>query len=290
MSSTHPYDRSSKWLIQHHGGSILRLANIDNVESWRPAQAEVVQPRQLPDGLLDVRLAGESEDDLFLLEVATFPERRIGDQLARDLMLVYLDRGRWPEALTLVLHPKGKVRAPARRSLRSRRGLAGCTLKWRVVELWTIPAEQLLQTGDVGLIPWIPLSDYTDPPETIIRKCREEIDERAPPEEKANFLAVTQVLTALRYKKDPLFRILLRILGGKQVMIESPLIQEIVAENTVATVQQDVLEVLESRFGKVPADLAEQTRSLADERHLRALIRNAVSTPTLETFRKELER
>ncbi len=51
-----PYDKSSKWLIQHHGDSLLRLAKIENIQTWRPAQAELVQPRQLPDGLLEVRL------------------------------------------------------------------------------------------------------------------------------------------------------------------------------------------------------------------------------------------
>ena len=44
------YDRTSKWLIQHHGDSILRLAGIEDLVSWRPLQAELVQPRQLPDG------------------------------------------------------------------------------------------------------------------------------------------------------------------------------------------------------------------------------------------------
>ena len=49
----HEYDKSSKWLIQHHGDSILRMAGIVGIESWRPLQAEVVQPRQLPDGLIE---------------------------------------------------------------------------------------------------------------------------------------------------------------------------------------------------------------------------------------------
>ena len=49
-----PYDKSSKWLIQHHGDSMLWLAKVGRIENWRPAQAEVVQPRQLPDGLLEV--------------------------------------------------------------------------------------------------------------------------------------------------------------------------------------------------------------------------------------------
>ena len=38
-----PYDKSSKWLIQHHGDSMLRLAKIENIQSCRPAQAEVAR-------------------------------------------------------------------------------------------------------------------------------------------------------------------------------------------------------------------------------------------------------
>jgi hypothetical protein len=37
-----PYDRSSKWLIQHHGDSMLWLARVKNIRAWRPAQAELV--------------------------------------------------------------------------------------------------------------------------------------------------------------------------------------------------------------------------------------------------------
>jgi hypothetical protein len=143
-------------------------------------------------------LQGEPQDDLFLLEVATYPEQRAGTQLIRDLMLVLLDRGELPEAVTLVLRPKGKYRVPSRRSLRSRHGLSSCSLKWRVVELWTLPAEQLLEAHDVGLIPWVPLTDFADPPETVLRRCRDAIEQHAPPGERANLLAVTQVLTSLR--------------------------------------------------------------------------------------------
>ncbi len=90
-----PYDRSSKWLIQHHGDSMLWLARVKNIRAWRPAQAELVQPRRLPDGLL---------------EVTTYPQRRVSQQMTDDLLLVYLDRGQLPEGVTLVLRPKGKYR------------------------------------------------------------------------------------------------------------------------------------------------------------------------------------
>ncbi|HMF38330.1 MAG TPA: hypothetical protein VKF17_16930 [Isosphaeraceae bacterium] len=34
--SMHEYDKSSKWLIQHHGDSILRLAGVRDIVNWRP--------------------------------------------------------------------------------------------------------------------------------------------------------------------------------------------------------------------------------------------------------------
>ena len=49
------YDRGSKWMIKHHGDLILYLGKIRVVEEWRDAQPEVMQPRQIPDGMLEAR-------------------------------------------------------------------------------------------------------------------------------------------------------------------------------------------------------------------------------------------
>jgi hypothetical protein len=284
-----PYDRSSKWLIQHHGDSMLWLAQVKNIRAWRPAQAELVQPRRLPDGLLEVCLEGESEEEPFLLEVTTYPERRVSQQMTDELLLVYLDRGRLPEGVILVLRPKGKYRVPRSRSLRSRHGFSSCRLKWHVVELWTIPAEELLQAGDVGLIPWVPLTDFTDPPETMLQRCRESIERHAPPGEKANLLVVTQVFSFLRYNDLGL----LTILGGKNVMLEIPFLDEIVMEKTRETArqtaretaQQDIITFLEARFGDVPSDVVEGIESIDDHAQLRGLVRLAASCPDLAAFR-----
>ena len=245
-----------------------------------------MQPRQLPDGLLEVRLEDEPQDDLFLIEVATYPERCVGDQLTGDPMLTYLDRGQLPEAVTLVLRPKGKYRVPRSRNLRSRRGLSACRLKWHVVELWTIPAEELLQAGDVGLIPWVPLTDFADPPETMLRRCRESIEQHAPPGENAKLLAVTQVFSFLRYNDLGL----LTILGGKNVMLKVPFLDEIVRDKTRETAQQDIVAFLEARFGDVPRDLVDEIESIDDEKQLRGLVRSAGSCPDLEAFRNSMTR
>jgi hypothetical protein len=280
IEGTQPFDKSSKWMIQHHGNSMLRLADIENIQSWRPAQAELVQPRQLPDGLLEVQLLGETRSDLFLLEVATYPERRVGRQLTRDVMFVFLDQGELPEAIVLVLRPKGKYRAVRGTNLRSRHRLSSCGLKWRVVELWKVSGERLLEGHDVGLIPWVPLTDFSSPPERVLERCRDVIERQAPLGEKANLLAVTQVLTHLRYNDAKL----LSILGGTQMMIESPLIQELVSARS----HKDILAFLETRFRPVPPELVDQIRAVVDDDQLSELARRAASCQDLESFRREL--
>ena len=87
-----PYDRSSKWLIGHRGSSVLRLAGLERMRSCRAAQAEVTYPRQLPDGLLEVVFEDKVDLDLFLVEVATYPDQRVRGQLVRDDCIVYLDK------------------------------------------------------------------------------------------------------------------------------------------------------------------------------------------------------
>jgi hypothetical protein len=284
----HPYDRSSKWLIQHHGDSMLRLAQIHNIDDWRPAQAEVVQPRQLPDGLLEARLHGETQYDNFLLEVSTYAEQRTKEQLTRDAMLVYLDRGELPEVIVLVLAPKGKQRVAGGRRIHSRRGLTSISIKWRVVELWKVPAEELLKTGDVGLVPWVMLAESSEPPLALAQRCRDAIDQHAPPAERENLLAVVQVLARLRYNDPSVFA----ILGGKKVMIESPLIDELFdelfAERLAEGRHESILEVLKARFGEVPAELENRIRSVQDKDALTHMTRSAAACRDLAAFQKSL--
>jgi hypothetical protein len=213
-------------LIQHHGDSILRLAGVEGIVSWRALQAALVQPRRLPDGLIEVTLEGERNPDIFVLELETYPEERLSDQAVRGAALVYLDRGILPELLTFVLHPKGRLRAASDTEVISPRGWTQWNVRWKVVELWTIPAADMFATGDVGLIPWVPLAQFDGPPEPIIQECRIRIDRDAPPDQHENLLAVTQILAGMRYNSSRLFQ----ILGGREAMIESPELQEFLAE------------------------------------------------------------
>jgi hypothetical protein len=162
-------------LIQHRGDSILHLAGVRDIVAWRPLQAELVQPRRLPDGLIEVRRRGRAETGLFIVEISTYPYARLAQQAARDAMLVFLDREILPEVLVLVLHPHGNQQAAGELTLHSAEGLTRLQVTWRTIELWTIPAEDLLAAGQIGLIPWVPLANNAVPPEAIFRECRDRI-------------------------------------------------------------------------------------------------------------------
>src|SRR5262245_48258927 len=102
-------DRSGKWMIAHHGDAILHLAGITDLVRWEAAQAELVLPAKLPDGLILAWRAGHKHPDPFIIELATYPERRAEEQALHDLLLVYLDRRVVPGVVVLVLHPKGQL-------------------------------------------------------------------------------------------------------------------------------------------------------------------------------------
>ena len=91
-------------------------------------------------------------------------------------------------------------------------------------------------------------------------------------------------MTRLRYN-DPG---LIAIFGGRQIMIESPLIQELVDEAKRNQMHEAIAQVLEARFGQVPEDLAAHLRTILDAPRLSHLNRLAALCPDLEAFRAAL--
>src|SRR4051812_8154491 len=170
------YDPSSKWMLEERGASILYLAGARSVVSCRAKKAEVVQPRKLPDGLLEARFAGVGEPRLILVEVATYPEKRVVQQVCDDLRLVRQARGALVDAVVLCLCPRGAYRVPESAEDVSPLGWSRETLRWKVVEVWTLSADELLAAPDVSLALWATLARYDGPPEVLLQRCRDRID------------------------------------------------------------------------------------------------------------------
>ena len=136
----------------------------------------------------------------------------------------------------------------------------------------------------MGLIPWVPLSHFDGPPEPIFRQCRARIDRDGQPEEHENLLAVSQVLAGLRYDDPRLFQ----ILGGREAMIESPVLQQLKAEWTQEGERKTIIKVLVARFGDEAEDLRAKLDMIDDEARLQELAEAAATCPDLEAFRRQL--
>ena len=52
--------------------------------------------------LLEVRSPGQAQSDIFILEIASYPDARVPSQAVRDTALVYLQRGIVPELIVLL--------------------------------------------------------------------------------------------------------------------------------------------------------------------------------------------
>ena len=274
------YDIGSKWMLHNQGKGVLQVGGLERVRRCEPMPGEIVQNRRYPDGLLQVFLANDPKPHYALIEIATYPERRALKQALDDVTLAYSALDQLPEMLMLVLRPKGRFRIAGTHTIQSKLRLSRLQVEWRTVELWTLSAAEFLAAGDVGVIPWVPLMQFDGPAQSLLERCADKIERVAPAKERADLLAVAQVLSGLRFPQLDLFQ----IFGGERTMIESPVLQKMMAQRS----HDLILDVLKERFHLVPRDVAKQVRAIVDEKKLRQLNRVAVTCGDLDTFRAAL--
>jgi hypothetical protein len=271
--------------LEEHGVGILYLGGARGVLSCKARKAEVVHPRKLPDGLLEARFADSAEPRLVLVEVATCPESRVVKQVQDDIRLVRQARAVLPEALVLCLCPRGDYRVPQQAEEKSTLGWTTESLSWKVVELWTLSAEELLAAPNVGVVPFASLAHYDGPPEVLLQRCRDRI-EREGGAQVENLLAVAQVYARLHFDKPEW----LGILGGRKMLIEFPIIQEIGAEFARAARVKTILLVLSARFGEVSSTVAAGLEQVKDEEGLTRLTGHAATCTNLQNFEDSLHK
>src|SRR5262249_10312234 len=121
---------------------------------------------------------------------------------------------------------------------------------------------------------------FDGPPEVLLERCAAKIEREAHAKDRADLLAVAQGLTGLRFPEPEL----LKLFGGPEPMIESPILQKMRA----GTLQAAILDVLKDRFGTVPRDVTKHLREALDEKQLRRLNVLAGKCPDLEAFREAL--
>ena len=278
-------DRGSKWLIENFGDAILKLAGYTGFHEWKHKPSEVVAPRRFPDGLMQVRFAGQSEFALVLVEIESYPNADADRQVLEDVALIYLEHHRVPEVISLVLKQKGHQRVSGQCERTSQLGHTRLSGTWPVIELWEWEAEELFADGDIGLIPWATLARSDQPAEVLVARCVDRIREVPNETKRAALLAVTEILAGLAYptQRFP------NLFGGTQPMLESPIIDEALEFIRLRTIREDVRDVLESRFGPVESDRLARMRIIQDGDRLKELIRFVGKCSTPEAFLEELD-
>ncbi len=121
---------------------------------------------------------------------------------------------------------------------------------------------------------------FDGPPERVLERCAERIEREADPQHRTDLLVIAQVMAGLRFPGLDL----LSIFGGQKTMIESPLIQKVIAEK----LQETILEVLKDRFDTVPREMTKLLRVEMNEKKLKKLVVLAGKCANLEAFRDAL--
>ncbi len=279
------YDWGGKWLIGHHRNSLLGLGGVRRIAAWKAVQAEPVHPRRLPDGMIEVRFRGRPRPVLYVLEISTYRYSRLARQALDDALLVYLVRG----VVTIVLRPRGKKPVPRELVIRSEEGTTSIRVEWKLVEMWKIPAAELLEAGDIGLIPLLPLCLFDGPVEAILDECRERIERDAPAAEREGLLSVAHFIAGLKYNDPRLFK----RLGGNEAMFKtgSPLLRKIVEEETEKARREgerdNIITFLAARFGPEAEALRADLQKIGGA-GLKELLGLAATCPDLGSFREQV--
>ena len=186
--------------------------------------------------------------------------------------------------------------------------------RFRVVPVWELDGAEIVAQKWVGLYPLLPLMKWEGKSdEVVLRESQdlvlEQIVEREP---RADAYVALRVLSGIRHPVSLIDHILRR----KEIMVESPVYQEILKEGRVMGLQEgkvlglqegkvlglqegqvrglalgqetrlreDILEALEVRFGMVPYEVEEQVRRLRGQKTLEGLLRKAILVESLEAF------
>ena len=191
---TQDKDRSAKWLLTHYGDALLRLAGITGFSSWKHRPAEVVAPRRILDGLFELRYPGEDEPTYVLVEIEAYPNRDADRQILDDIAVVLLEYRQVPEVVCLILKPRGQMAQAGRLQRESRSGQVQLAARWPVVQLWQIDAEEIFASGELGLVPLVPLTRMTRDPNEVYADCLMRL--QAVPDDplRSALLAVTKIL------------------------------------------------------------------------------------------------
>ena len=296
------YDLTMKRLTSEFPEDYVRFALGKEPLSAEMLEVEEVD-KELPTLLREVDFAARvqvGEDQAVLLvEFQTSWEADVPERMSSYAWRLYERYRLGVYPVVVVLRRGGELRDEwVMRAL----GREITRFRFEAIPMWEVDGEEILGQGLKGLYPLLPLMRWEERRieevlEDSQRLVLEEIEGR---ERRADAYVALQVLSGIAHPE----KLIRGILRRREIMLESPFYREILEEGEARGLEkgkaiglelgeenrlrEDVLEVLEVRFGLVPPDVEESVRSLRGRKLLEGLLRRAIVIESLEAFREQV--
>ena len=167
-------------------------------------------------------------------------------------------------------------------------------MRLQVVRMWEIDGRELIESGEVALYPFVPLTSCED--EDVMEADRRIYSSDLERSVKSDLLTALAIFAGLR--SEDLMRKLFE--RRRDIMIESPAYELIKREGfeegfekgkregiqlgMLEEARDMLLNVLEERFGVVPVRIVEAVKGINEREVLRGLLRRAIKCASLEEF------
>jgi hypothetical protein len=141
--------------------------------------------------------------------------------------------------------------------------------EYNVIKIWDFDGEYILAKRILGLLPFVPLMQ----PEGVsdeewLGKCVRTIEEAVPNEQdRKDLLVSTSILAGLVHDIN-----FVQTFIPEEIMRESSVVKEIIKKERI----QDIISVLEVRFGEIDDTIEDSLGLIQDDDTLNYLLRRAV--------------
>ena len=268
-------------IITHEAGRHLAEVAGEHCTSWEPIVSEVQTVERLADRAF--RAARGDERFVVYFEAYTYWDASAPrSALCKSGLLS--ERERLPTVCILfILHPRGYQSLKGRFRLRVGARTTQL-LAVREVCLWK-KTPQPWWDAVPGLMPLYPLCRHGRRPPDAVTHAAEVIEaNERDVVKRGNLLTLLEVFGTLAYPDLDVVALI-----GSQSMRESPGYQRIMREGAVETARAYILDLLESRFGRRPAQsVADIVNTIEDLGRLEALHRRPALCAGLDEFLEDL--
>src|SRR5712692_3956726 len=275
-----PWDNIMKRLVRGYAKQFTRWL-VSEAVFVRAHDIELKNQHLLADALLEVILHGEPA--LLHIEFQSYDDPEMELRLLEYNVLASRQNGHWPVYSYVIYLRKAREVAisPLVRTFPD--GEEVHRFFFRVIKLWEVPAELLLQTGWTGVLPLVTLTDGGKQPEVV----KEMIDRLAVAED-YDLLAISEVVGGLVFKKGPELEWFKRRFSMFQdILRESSVYQEIV-ERGIQGQREMLLGFVQMRFPELLALAKQRTEGITDPDLLPSVSHKFLAAQTLEEARRIL--